>query len=145
MGYNYRLTNVAAAIGLAQLEELDALLAKRHAMAARYDAALAGIESIGPPSTRPGRARATGSTPRSSRRPTLSAATPSWTACPRRASTPGRCGPRCTRRACSPTPRESAGPWPTRSSPGPSACPRRQASRRILDRVIASLAVALAG
>ncbi|MFN8629411.1 MAG: DegT/DnrJ/EryC1/StrS family aminotransferase [Chloroflexota bacterium] len=28
--------------GLAQLEELDALLAKRHAMAARYDAALAG-------------------------------------------------------------------------------------------------------
>ena len=31
IGYNYRLTNVAAAIGVAQLEQLDAFIAKRSA------------------------------------------------------------------------------------------------------------------
>lgn len=40
VGYNYRLTNVAAALGVAQLEELPALLAARRAIAGRYDAAL---------------------------------------------------------------------------------------------------------
>ncbi len=40
VGYNYRLSNVAAALGLAQLERLPDLLARRRAIAARYDAAL---------------------------------------------------------------------------------------------------------
>src|SRR5207248_2582197 len=40
VGYNYRLSNLAAALGLAQLEELPELLAARRANAARYDAAL---------------------------------------------------------------------------------------------------------
>jgi dTDP-4-amino-4,6-dideoxygalactose transaminase len=40
VGYNYRLTNVAAAIGLAQLEQLDDLLAGRRANAAAYDRAI---------------------------------------------------------------------------------------------------------
>ena len=30
IGYNYRLTNVAAAIGLAQLEQLDNFIQKKH-------------------------------------------------------------------------------------------------------------------
>ncbi|HEU4673660.1 MAG TPA: DegT/DnrJ/EryC1/StrS family aminotransferase [Candidatus Limnocylindrales bacterium] len=40
VGYNYRLTNVAAALGLAQLERLPELLAARRAIAGRYDAVL---------------------------------------------------------------------------------------------------------
>jgi len=40
VGYNYRLTNIAAALGVAQLEQLPALLAGRRELAARYDAAI---------------------------------------------------------------------------------------------------------
>lgn len=38
IGYNYRLTNVAAAIGTAQLERLDQLLSSKRRIAARYRA-----------------------------------------------------------------------------------------------------------
>lgn len=48
VGYNYRLTNVAAALGVAQLEELDALLAARRAVAARYDEAVAELPELRP-------------------------------------------------------------------------------------------------
>ena len=48
VGYNYRLTNVAAAIGLAQLEQLDVLLAGRRANAAAYDAAIARWPGVHP-------------------------------------------------------------------------------------------------
>lgn len=48
LGYNYRLTNLAAALGLAQLEELPALLAARIANAAAYDAAIAGQPGLLP-------------------------------------------------------------------------------------------------
>ncbi len=53
-GYNYRLSNLAAALGVAQLEELPDLLAARRAVAARYDAALAGIPGIKPAVRPPG-------------------------------------------------------------------------------------------
>ena len=46
VGYNYRLSNLAAALGLAQLEQLPELLAARRAIAARYDAAIAGIPGV---------------------------------------------------------------------------------------------------
>jgi perosamine synthetase len=49
LGFNYRLTDVASAIGLAQLERLDGLLADRARVAARYGEALAGIEGLGLP------------------------------------------------------------------------------------------------
>jgi len=42
VGYNYRLSNIAAALGLAQLEQLPELLAGRRANADRYDAAIGG-------------------------------------------------------------------------------------------------------
>jgi len=48
IGYNYRLTNVAAALGVAQLEQLPELLAARRANAAHYDAAIAGIPGLRP-------------------------------------------------------------------------------------------------
>jgi perosamine synthetase len=46
MGYNYRLTNVAAAIGLAQLEKLTWHLERRRQNAAWYHDRLAGIPGV---------------------------------------------------------------------------------------------------
>ena len=43
LGFNYRLTDLACALGLAQLERLDDMLAARAAVAARYREALAGL------------------------------------------------------------------------------------------------------
>jgi dTDP-4-amino-4,6-dideoxygalactose transaminase len=48
VGYNYRLSNLAAALGLAQLEQLEMLLAARRDNAARYDAALATVPGLRP-------------------------------------------------------------------------------------------------
>ena len=42
LGYNYRLTDVMAALGTSQLARLDAFLDARRRLAARYRAALAG-------------------------------------------------------------------------------------------------------
>jgi len=49
IGYNYRLTNLAAALGLSQLEELSTLLARKRAIAERYDRELIGIAGIQTP------------------------------------------------------------------------------------------------
>jgi len=46
IGYNYRLTNLQAAMGCAQMEQLDLYVAKKRAIAARYARALSGIEGI---------------------------------------------------------------------------------------------------
>jgi perosamine synthetase len=54
LGYNYRLTDVLAAIGRAQLERLPALTAARRANAAFYDAELAGVPGITTPFVPPG-------------------------------------------------------------------------------------------
>lgn len=55
VGYNYRLTNVAAAIGLGQLECFDTHLADRRRVAAGYDERLAHLQDrLTLPSTRPG-------------------------------------------------------------------------------------------
>lgn len=43
VGYNYRLTNMAAALGVAQLEQLPAFLAAKRASAARYERDLADL------------------------------------------------------------------------------------------------------
>ncbi|MFH1475245.1 MAG: DegT/DnrJ/EryC1/StrS family aminotransferase [Chloroflexota bacterium] len=48
VGYNYRLSNLGAALGVAQLEQLPALLAARRAVAARYDAAIAALPALLP-------------------------------------------------------------------------------------------------
>ena len=46
IGFNYRMTNVAAALGLAQLEQLDAFLAAKHRIADRYRHHLAGRDDV---------------------------------------------------------------------------------------------------
>ena len=42
-GWNYRMTNIQAALGVAQLERLDRNIALKREIGGRYDAALAGI------------------------------------------------------------------------------------------------------
>ena len=46
LGFNYRLSDVAAAIGVAQLERVEELLAERGRVAASYAERLAGIEGL---------------------------------------------------------------------------------------------------
>jgi dTDP-4-amino-4,6-dideoxygalactose transaminase len=43
LGYNYRMTDLAASIGLVQLGKLERNTARRQAIAARYDEAFAGL------------------------------------------------------------------------------------------------------
>jgi len=50
LGFNYRLSDVAAAIGVAQVERLDSLLERRGAVAAMYADRLGGIEGLRVPS-----------------------------------------------------------------------------------------------
>jgi len=46
LGFNYRLSDIACALGLAQLDRLDELLAGRARVADLYRQALAGIEGL---------------------------------------------------------------------------------------------------
>ena len=46
LGYNYRMTNVQAAIGLAQLERIDELMEKRRANALAYNERLQGVPGV---------------------------------------------------------------------------------------------------
>ncbi len=52
LGLNYRMTDLHAALGRAQLQRLHAYVARRHALAARYDQALAGL-ALTPPAQAP--------------------------------------------------------------------------------------------
>jgi len=49
VGYNYRMTDLQAAIGLAQLERLDEMLAGRRRLASRYSKRLSQFEWLAPP------------------------------------------------------------------------------------------------
>jgi perosamine synthetase len=46
LGFNYRLDDLSCALGIAQLERLDELLAGRARVAALYNEALAGVEEL---------------------------------------------------------------------------------------------------
>lgn len=48
LGYNYRITDFQAALGISQLSRLDWSLERRKAIAARYDEAFAGTKIITP-------------------------------------------------------------------------------------------------
>lgn len=48
VGYNYRLTNVLAAMGCAQLEQLDSFVMKKRAIAARYVESFRDLPGIAP-------------------------------------------------------------------------------------------------
>jgi perosamine synthetase len=43
VGYNYRMTNLQAALGCAQLERIDGMIARKREIAALYDRALSGV------------------------------------------------------------------------------------------------------
>lgn len=57
LGFNYRLSDLAAALGVAQLEKLGPMLARRDAVASLYEQALAGIEGLRLPAARRGEER----------------------------------------------------------------------------------------
>ena len=48
VGFNYRMTDLQAAIGREQLKRLPAIVERRRALAARYDALLAGVGGVIP-------------------------------------------------------------------------------------------------
>ena len=48
LGFNYRMTELQAALGISQMRRLDDYVARRHAMAARYDSLLNGLPVVIP-------------------------------------------------------------------------------------------------
>jgi len=53
LGYNYRMTDIQAAIGIEQFRRLDELLARRRAVAKRYTTAFCKVEQIQTPAEPP--------------------------------------------------------------------------------------------
>ena len=53
LGFNYRLPDIVCALGIQQLKKLDANLARRREIAARYTVAFREIPAMSPPAVRP--------------------------------------------------------------------------------------------
>ena len=56
VGFNYRMTDIQAAVGREQLKRLPAIVAERRELAARYARLLAAIDGLGLPAEPHGRA-----------------------------------------------------------------------------------------
>ncbi|MFD2787553.1 UDP-4-amino-4,6-dideoxy-N-acetyl-beta-L-altrosamine transaminase [Hymenobacter rubripertinctus] len=56
LGYNYRMPDILCALGISQLTQAPAGLLRRRALAARYDAAFAGLPAVRPLAGAPGHA-----------------------------------------------------------------------------------------
>jgi len=48
LGFNYRMTDIHAALGLSQMQRLDEFVTRRHAIAKRYDQMLSGMPVVIP-------------------------------------------------------------------------------------------------
>ncbi len=48
LGYNYRMTELQAALGVTQMQRLDMFVSRRHALAKRYDEALTDLPVVTP-------------------------------------------------------------------------------------------------
>jgi perosamine synthetase len=57
LGFNYRLSDVAAAVGVAQAEKLDALLRRRDRVASMYEERLAEMDAVAAPPAGQGKER----------------------------------------------------------------------------------------
>jgi perosamine synthetase len=57
LGFNYRLSDIAAALGVAQVEKLDSLLERRAAVAALYEQRLSELEGVEVPLASRGKER----------------------------------------------------------------------------------------
>jgi len=55
LGYNYRMTDIHAALGLSQMDRLAAFVARRQALALRYDRLLSGLSHVTVPYRAPDR------------------------------------------------------------------------------------------
>jgi perosamine synthetase len=53
VGYNYRMTNIQAAVGVAQMERLDEYIGIKRAIAARYDEGLKNVAGLSGPKQAP--------------------------------------------------------------------------------------------
>jgi perosamine synthetase len=53
LGFNFRMTNIQAALGVAQLQRIDDVVRRKREIATRYRARLEGIEAIQLPIERP--------------------------------------------------------------------------------------------
>jgi perosamine synthetase len=53
VGYNYRITNIQAALGLGELANIDTYLEKKRHMAATYEKGLADVQGLTLPHTKP--------------------------------------------------------------------------------------------
>ena len=53
VGYNYRMTEMSAAVGLSQLAKIDAEVARRQRVAERLSDGVQGLEGLTPPTVRP--------------------------------------------------------------------------------------------
>jgi len=53
VGYNYRLTNIQAAVGVAQMEQLDEFIAAKRRIAGSYTGQLAHVGGVTPPAEAP--------------------------------------------------------------------------------------------
>jgi perosamine synthetase len=54
LGYNYRMTDLQGAVGVAQMEKLVWVIQRRRELAHRYDDALSGLEGVSTPYVPPG-------------------------------------------------------------------------------------------
>ncbi|WP_454021032.1 DegT/DnrJ/EryC1/StrS family aminotransferase [Azospirillum sp. Marseille-Q6669] len=54
VGFNYRLTELGAAVGITQLARIDELVGSRERIGQRLSAGLQGLEGLTPPTVRPG-------------------------------------------------------------------------------------------
>ena len=124
IGYNYRLSHVSAAIGVAQLDRLPDMLERRRAIADRYEAAFADRPDVGAQPRAPWARRsgwlasivlADDATPSGCGMP--------W---PPPGSRPGPCGGRCAARCRTRRARCSAERWHSTSPTGSCACRARR-------------------
>ena len=129
IGYNYRLSNILAALGRAQLSRLDAMVERRREWRRRYADLVAdvpGVRVLGDPAARQDNAWLTALVIDPDAAP-FTAAEPARGVHRGHGWRRGRCGSRCTGNRSSPATRAPSTAPRTGSSSAGSRCPRDRA------------------